>query len=213
MAKTKIGFTKQLAPMRVYLFATALVCICFGLAVGQEEPAPGPRTLSLHSGDPNAPVKIEVYYDLQCPACTRFHKILKETEEAYPGKIFVTFRQWPLNLPAHDKAIRAARVVEAANMQGRGREMLDLVMDGQKTWSVSANAKTILFGYARKLGLDMEKFDIDYDDDEAVRPVIEDSIRANRLKLTYTPTVLVNGQEWSFIDALDLKSKVKQLVQ
>jgi len=200
------------------VFSAGFGCLTAGAQTASSsngEPVPGLRMTAgtVRSGNPAAPVKIEIFYDLTCPACARFHKIVRETEEAYKGKIYVIFRQWPLFIQGHEKSIKAARVVEAANLQGKGREMLDLVLEKQKTWSTTPGEKAIFFEYARKLGLDMKKFGDDYDDDLVIRPIIEDSVRASSLKLSYTPTIYVNGIEWSFADALDLKNKVKQFIQ
>jgi protein-disulfide isomerase len=166
----------------------------------------------LQSGDPKAPIKIEVYYDLQCPACARFQDVLGKAERRFKGKLFIVFRYFPLNIPAHDKAIMAARVVEAARSQGKGRAMLDMIFARQKLWSSDAKAKTKLFGYAKELGLNMPQFRSDYDDDATIRSIMNDAARASKLNLNSTPTVFLNDKELSFADALELEPTIAKII-
>lgn len=160
-----------------------------------------------------AGVRIEVYYDLQCPACRKYQSVLKNAEAKFGNQILVTFRHFPLRIPAHDKAIMAARMVEAAKLQGKGRLMLDTILANQENWTTSVKARTVLFGYAAKLNLDMRRFRDDYEDDKTMRPIIEDILRANKLKLTSTPTVFLNEKELSYQDALDLEARIKELIK
>ncbi len=166
----------------------------------------------LQSGDPKAPVKIEVYFDLQGPSCANFQSILIKAERKFKGKLFIVFRYFPLNIPAHDKSIMAARVVEAARSQGKGRTMLDMIFARQKLWSYDAKAKAILFGYAKELGLKMPQFRFDYDDDTTIRAIMNDATRASKLNLNSTPTVFLNDKELSFADALELESTIAKII-
>ena len=77
-------------------------------------------------GPDNAPIKLEVFYDMQCPSCASFHPNLKAVLVKYQGKLQVTFRHFPIWL--HDKAFLAGIAVEAANQQGKGFEMIDILL-------------------------------------------------------------------------------------
>jgi len=166
----------------------------------------------LTSGDPKAPIKIEVYNDLQCPQCANFNGILGRAERRFKGKLFIVFRHFPLDLPAHDKSIMAARVVEAAKRQGQGRAMLDRILARQKLWTSEPTAKILLFGYAKELGLKMPQFRSDYDDDTTIRSIMNDATRARLLNLNSTPTVFLNDKELDFRDVLELESKLAEIL-
>src|SRR6478735_6415099 len=53
-------------------------------------------------GSSDAPIKIEVFYDMQCPSCASFHPVLKATLSKFQNKLYVTFRHFPISF--HDKA-------------------------------------------------------------------------------------------------------------
>ena len=157
---------------RLYLLALLSSISAFALFAQNTKPADTKRPLQ--SGKSDAFIKIEVFYDMQCPACANFHSILKDVEAKFGDKIGITFRHFPLKIPTHDKAIMASRMIEAAMLQGKGRQMLETIFANQKKWSFTANARLILFGYATKLKLNMRKFRSDYEDDKTMRPIIED---------------------------------------
>ena len=190
----------------------AILMLCSGFVFSQNaDPRGAPEPL--RSGPSDAKVKLEVFFDLQCPACARFNLILKSTEAKYGNRMETTFRQFPLRIPAHDKAIMAARMVEAARLQGKGREMLDVIFLNQSKWSANSVAKTRLLGYARRLGLDMRQFISDYEDDETMRPIIDDIVRGEKLRVNSTPTVFLNGRELEYARALELESVISELLK
>jgi protein-disulfide isomerase len=205
--------TKTVSLWGFQVFGLTLFGVIFSFVAAGQNAKPPAWIQPLSSGNPNAIAKIEVYYDLQCPSCANFHSILKKVEAEFGENVGVTFRHFPLMIPAHDKAFMAARMVEAAHVQGRGREMLDLVLVNQKRWTANKWAKSILFGYAARLKLNMPQFREDFEDEILLRPIINDLIRAKELKLNSTPTVFLNGKELPFIEALDLATKIKEIVK
>lgn len=107
-------------------------------------------------GDPNAPVKIVEFADMQCPACRAAQPILNSVLEKHQGQVYFVFRHYPLS--THKNARTAARAVEAAAQQGKIWEMVDLLYTKQPEWSESSDAKDLFARYAQELGLDVEKF-------------------------------------------------------
>ena len=167
----------------------------------------------LEIGKPNADAKIEVFYDLQCPTCANFHSILKSVEDRFRDKVFVTFRHFPLGIPAHDKAFLAARVVEAARLQGKGLKMLDLILANQRKWTAKKNAQAIFYSYAPALKLNIQLFRDDFESDAVIQAIVRDIERAHSLKLNSVPTIFVNGKEISFVEALDLGTVIEKIVK
>src|SRR5690606_9606075 len=53
-------------------------------------------------GNPNAPVKVFVWSDFQCPNCARVVEPLKYLARKFPDDVLVVFRHNPL--PTHKKA-------------------------------------------------------------------------------------------------------------
>lgn len=70
-------------------------------------------------GDPNAPVKIVEYSDLECPFCKRFHDTLQQVMNEYgkDGKVAWVYRHFPL-AQLHSKAPKEAEATECAGELG-----------------------------------------------------------------------------------------------
>ncbi|MBI5732183.1 MAG: thioredoxin domain-containing protein [Candidatus Magasanikbacteria bacterium] len=68
-------------------------------------------------GNPNAPVKIIEFSDLECPFCKSFHPTLKEVVRDYSGKVAWVYRHFPLD-SLHPKARKEAEASECANELG-----------------------------------------------------------------------------------------------
>ncbi|MBI3630793.1 MAG: thioredoxin domain-containing protein [Candidatus Sungbacteria bacterium] len=62
-------------------------------------------------GDPNAPIKIVEYTDLECPFCKQFDATMKQVMQAYPGKVAWVMRNFPLQ-QLHPNAPKLALAAE-----------------------------------------------------------------------------------------------------
>ena len=152
-----------------------------------------PHTL----GPANAPVQIEEFGDFQCPPCGVFHPILEQMEAEFGDKIRVTFRQFPL-VPSHRHALIAASASEAAGLQGKFWEMHKLIYDNQQKWTNEFDVRPIFEGYAKQIGLDMERYNRDLTGDVVAQRIFQDGKRAHSLGVKGTPTVFMNGREVPF---------------
>ena len=147
-------------------------------------------------GPANAPVKIEEFGDFECPPCGLFHPILKQMHEEFGDKLHVTFRENPL--PNHQHAIPAASAAEAAGMQGKFWEMHALIFENQNTWKTQFDVRPIFEGYAKQIGLDVERFKRDVTSDAVEQRIYLDGKRARSMGVNSTPTVFLNGREVPF---------------
>ena len=141
------------------------------------------------------------YSDFQCPACRNAHNILKDIEASGSAdfeitkKVTFVYRYFPL-FQIHDKAYAAAYAAEAAGLQGKFWEMSDLLFDNQQVWEKSGNPQQEYFlNYAKKLGLDVDKFKKDSDSAGVKNRVAEDLKEADQMGISSTPTFFLNGQK------------------
>ncbi|HEY0099359.1 MAG TPA: thioredoxin domain-containing protein [Pyrinomonadaceae bacterium] len=153
-------------------------------------------------GRADAPVLIEEYGDFQCPPCGFFHPILKRLEGEYPTQLRVTFHHFPLR-NMHKHAEQAARAAEAAAVQGKFWQMHDMLFEKQKEWNEAANVRPVFLGYARTLGLDVQKFSQDMDSVMVGSRVMNDENGGTTRGVTGTPTVFLNGREVPYETAID----------
>lgn len=83
-------------------------------------------------GPSNAPIKIVFFSDFQCPFCIQAHAGLARLREAYPGRVAVIYRHFPLE-SIHPYARSAALAAECAAEQGRFEEYQDALFAAQGT--------------------------------------------------------------------------------
>jgi protein-disulfide isomerase len=99
--------------------------------------APAPATTNYKtSGNPRAPITIEIYSDYECPSCALFFKEtmpLLDAQYVKTGKIKIMHRDFPL--PQHPYARLAARYANAAGQIGRYEVVVDRLFRTQETWS------------------------------------------------------------------------------
>ncbi|HEY2961999.1 MAG TPA: thioredoxin domain-containing protein [Pyrinomonadaceae bacterium] len=172
-----------------------------GVANNQAQPAPlkgvpgaePPYTL----GSPNAPAHLEEFGDYQCPPCGMFHPILQQMHKEFGDKLQITFREFPLT-PAHQHALAAASAAEAAGLQGRFWEMHDLIYEHQNDWKDKFDVRPIFEGYAKDIGLDVERYKRDIGSEVVAQRIFLDGKRGHSLGVKGTPTVFLNGREVPF---------------
>lgn len=148
-------------------------------------------------GRADAPLLLEEYGDFQCPPCGAFHPILKRLEGEYPTQLRVAFHHFPLR-QMHKHAAEASRAAEAAAVQGKFWQMHDLLFEKQKEWNEAAMARPVFLGFARTLGLDVQKFAQDMDSSTVSTRVLNDENGGIARGVSGTPTVFLNGREVPF---------------
>ena len=97
------------------------------------------------------------------------------------------WRHLPLN-DVHPRAQTAAEATEAAAAQGRFWEMHDLLLSHQ-----DALKPADLIGYARELGLDVDRFTENIRRHAYASRIAEDVDGADLSNVSGTPTFFVNG--------------------
>ena len=139
-------------------------------------------------GPADAPVTIVEFSDYQCPFCSRTEPLVHEALAAYPQQARLVFKQFPL-VSIHPQAMPAALAATAAGKQGKFWEMHEMLFANQR-----ALAPEQIREYARKLNLDLAKFDADLASAEVKAAVQEDMALAQRVGVRGTPTIFVNGK-------------------
>jgi protein-disulfide isomerase len=138
-------------------------------------------------GPANAPITIIEFSDYECPFCKRAEASVDEVMKAYPDKVKVVFRDYPL--PMHPNARPASEAAACANAQGKFWEYHKKLFDNQ-----SALAKDNLKTYAKEVGLDQAKFDKCLDSSEFKTKVDQDVEAASKVGVTGTPAFFINGR-------------------
>jgi protein-disulfide isomerase len=161
-------------------------------------------------GPANAPAQIEEFGDYQCPPCGMFHPVLEQMVKEFGDKLHVTFRHFPL--PNHQHALRAASAAEAAGLQGKFWQMHALIYEHQKDWKDLFDVRPVFDGYAKQIGLDVERFNRDLGGSLVQQRIVADSNRGQSLGVKGTPSVFLNGREVAFENLLQAE-RLRAVIQ
>lgn len=148
-------------------------------------------------GNPAARVTLVEFADYECPHCKRLQPVLRQVLDEYRNDVRLFFKHYPL--PQHDHATAAAEAAIAAHRQGKFWPFDDKLWANQESLGAADVEK-----YAKESGLDLGKWRKDLED-----PAIKDRVNKDRadgktLGLQSTPTVYINGREYT--DPRDFES-------
>ena len=138
-------------------------------------------------GDVTAPVTIYEFSDFQCPYCAKLQPTLNEVLDAYPGKVKLVFKNFPLSF--HKQARNAAKAAHAAGEQGKYWEMHDKIFEKYNKLTEESFAE-----FAAELGLDTGKFTADYSSNKYDGQIKQDMQIAAQVGVRGTPTLFINGK-------------------
>ncbi len=144
-------------------------------------------------GPNNAPVTLIEYADYQCPACASFNPIVERLVANSSSTLRFVTRHFPL--AQHRNAVAAAQAAEAAGKQGKYWDMAGLLYDNQTAWeNLSTTEAAQLFrGYAERLSLKLDQFDVDVSSAEIKAKIDADRADGLKIGVSGTPTFFVNG--------------------
>ena|SRR5919106_5175771 len=134
-------------------------------------------------GPVTAAVTLVEYGDYECPYCAQAYIIIKEVQERLGNKLRFIFRSFPLT-KIRPHAYQSALAVETAAAQGKFWEMYDFLFRHGE----SLTDDNLRLSVA-KLGLNVNKFDLEFSDRTFSRQVDEDIQSAEESGVTKTPTL------------------------
>jgi protein-disulfide isomerase len=139
------------------------------------------------AGPADAPITLVEYGDYECPHCGRAYLAVKAIQQELGSQLRFVFRNFPL-AEAHPHAVLAAQTAEAAAAQGKFWEMHDMIFENQDALEVEN-----LLGFAKSLGLDVDKLARDLEAGTYAKRVRDDFRSGVRSGVNGTPTFFVNG--------------------
>lgn len=144
-------------------------------------------------GNPNALVTIVEFSDFECPFCSKVGPTLAQIFKDYGDKVRVVWKDQPL--PFHARALPAAALAREARAQKGDKgffEAHDLLFENQK-----ALKDEDLFGYAAKLGLNVDKVKAAISSKKYDEAIKLDQEIAEDFQASGTPHFFVNGRRLS----------------
>jgi protein-disulfide isomerase len=138
-------------------------------------------------GSATAPITIAEFSDFQCPFCARALPTLEQIADTYQDQVKIVWKHLPLEMHPQAKGAHLASI--AAQRQGKFWEFHDRVFANQRELNNDTYRQ-----YARELGLDMERFELDLSDLGNQRLMDADVAEAESMQITGTPGFFINGR-------------------
>ncbi|MGE0680337.1 MAG: thioredoxin domain-containing protein [Candidatus Binatia bacterium] len=170
---------------------------------GQERHTKGPT---------QALLTISEFVDFRCPQCALAREVLAQLVEGNPNDIRLIFRHYPLDSECnpkithqvHPTSCAASIAAECAGEQGQFWEYAEQLFANQKE-----HTRTDLEDHARKLKLDLGRFQSCLSEVNIKDLVRKDIEEAERIGVKATPTLIINGH---LIEGLPTPHKLASLV-
>jgi protein-disulfide isomerase len=137
-------------------------------------------------GPDDAIVTIIEFSDFHCPYCGRVVRTIDKVLAKYPTQVRFVFRNLPLSI--HPRAIAAAEAAACAANQGSFWDYHDLIFADRK-----ADSDEDFERHASELGLDMQAFRQCVQNRETQQIVEADIAAAGSLRISGTPSFVING--------------------
>jgi protein-disulfide isomerase len=140
-------------------------------------------------GPASAPVTIVEWADFECPFCRQASPLLDKIVDAYPGKVRLVYKSYPLKAHVHGEP--AARAAAAAMKQGKFWEMHHALFEHQEALEPRDIEK-----YAKEIGLDVAKWKADLESEATIERVNRDRKQGDQVGISGTPSIYINGREY-----------------
>lgn len=157
-------------------------------------------------GDPKAKLTIVEFADYQCPHCRSAKEPIDKVLKKYAGKVRLVFLDYPIN--PSGISLKVAEASLCAEQQGKYWEFHDLAFEKQKELgSMGQDAPKKI---AAQLKLDEAKFDECLKTDAPAQRVKKARAEGDRVGVTGTPAIFINGRRISGHEEEQLESEIKK---
>jgi protein-disulfide isomerase len=142
-------------------------------------------------GSDDAKVFLVEFMDPACETCAAFSPFVKKIMAANPGKIKLVLRYAPF----HDGADNFVKILEAARLQGKYWETLDVMFKTQGIWANHGHWQPErLWEVLPKAGVDIAQIRKDMHDPAIAKIIAQDMADVKALNVQKTPGYFVNGK-------------------
>lgn len=152
-----------------------------------------------HLGDPNAPVKVDVWEDFQCPSCMRYSQQVESqviTDYVDTGKVYYSFHFYPFIDGGNStgESHQSANAAMCASEQGRFWDFHAILFANWSGENEGSFSNPRLVAFAESLSLDMDAFNTCFQAGRYADLINQDYIDGQTAGVKGTPSVFVDGQ-------------------
>ena len=144
-------------------------------------------------GPDTAKVTVVEFFDPACETCKAMHAPVKQLLASYPGQVRMVVRYAPFHHGSED----VVKMLEAARLQGKYWQVLDVMYETQARWASHHHPQPeLLWTLLPEAGLDldMERLRTDAGSMAIASLVQADKEALQALDVRKTPTFFVNGR-------------------
>jgi protein-disulfide isomerase len=164
----------------------------------QITPVPRPMEEGRNMGDPNAPIRMDVYSDFQCSSCNIFaQQVEPAVVEQYveTGQVYIIYRHFPILDRGTNESRQAANASMCAAEQGRFWDYHDMLFANYLGVNVGSYTERRLIAFAEALEMDTDAFNACLRENRYQNVIAEDMSMGQQLEITGTPSVYVNDTQ------------------
>lgn len=159
-------------------------------------------------GENNAPVKMLVFSDYQCPYCARFALEIEPLliqEFVNTGKLQFVYYDFPLG-GGHRYSFLVSRAARCAGDQNKFWDYQNMVYAKQSEWAYDESVPMgKLLDYGKEVGLNGGQFEQCVKSEKYADIVSANRLLGDQLLVNATPTIFVNGRKVPGEAGLDIK--------
>jgi len=160
-------------------------------------------------GPVDAKVTIVEFLDPACGTCAEFYPFVKKLIDQYPGKVNAMIRYAPL----HTGSDQVVKMLEAAHLQGKFFEALELLFNNQGRWIINHTSQPMrAMALLNSLDLDQDRLATDMNSPEVMGAIQKDIQDGQALNVRATPEFFVNGKPMPSFGYEQLSQLVKDAV-
>jgi protein-disulfide isomerase len=142
-------------------------------------------------GASDARVNLVEFLDPACEGCRAFQPVVKEILAEHKGRV----RLWVRYVTFHRGVEFTVKALEAARLQNRYWEALDMLFAKQDQWTRQhVTVPDLVIKSLGGVGLDLARLQKDMQNPDIERVIKQDMADAKALKVLQTPTFYVNGK-------------------
>ncbi len=153
------------------------------------------RDYSYKMGDNSKNISVVEFLDPECESCAIYSTVVKRLYKEYYGDIQIVVKY----LDNHKNSRFTIQILEAARVQGKYEEVLDMMFEKHSLWAshyASVDKPELLWQFLKDIpNLDIEKLKEDMKNPKIDEIIKQDREDANALGVRGTPTIFVNGKQ------------------
>lgn len=153
------------------------------------------RDYSYKMGDNSKNISVVEFLDPECESCAIYSTVVKRLYKEYYGDIQIVIKY----LDNHKNSRFTIQILEAARVQGKYEEVLDMMFEKHSLWAshyASVDKPELLWQFLKEISdLDIEKLKEDMKNPKIDEIIKQDREDANALGVRGTPTIFVNGKQ------------------